>query len=157
MTLTLTLPKVLDFFDEVRYNSEQIEHKNNFLNNFLFERRLEMFYFLKLKGDLKRDITDIFLLVIIFFLLFLLSGCAAGGYYKTPCNPPHFVGGKAAEELKKGKDDNDVIKCPVCGENFPSALLVKRSRHICGGDEVRWYHGFGWRWTGPYGYYGYRP
>ena len=146
---------MLDFFDEVRYNSEQIEHKNNFLNNFLFERRLEMFYFLKLKGDLKKDITDIFLLVVIFLLLFILSGCA--GYYKTPCSPPHLVFRKEAEKLKMGKDDNYIIVCPVCGENFPAVLLVKRSRHTCGGYDVRWYHGLGWHWTGPYGYYGYRP
>jgi len=111
-----------------------------------------MFEFLTtLKGDLKKDITDIFLLVVIFLLLFILSGCA-GGYYQTPCSPPHLVVGDKAEELKRGKDDNDVIKCPVCGKVFPSTLFIKKSRHTCDGDEVKWYHGF-WHWTGPYGYY----
>ena len=104
---------------------------------------------------LKKDIIDIIFLMIFFLtLLFLCGGCAGAGrgYYQTPCSPPHLIKGKEAEELKRGKDDNAVIKCPECGTVFPAELLVKKSRHTCDGDEVKWYHGLGWHWTGPYRY-----
>ena len=103
---------------------------------------------------IKKDIIEIILLMIIFLILFgLCGGCAGRGYYQTPCSPPHLIKGKEAEELKRGKDDNAVIKCPECGTVFPAELLVKKSRHTCDGDEVKWHHGLGWHWTGPYRYY----
>jgi len=84
-------------------------------------------------------------------LMLLVCGCT-GVQYQTPCNPPHLVEGEKAESLLRGKKGGDAIKCPECGTIFPAELLTEKSRHTCDGDEVNWYHGLGWHWTGPYGY-----
>lgn len=87
-------------------------------------------------------------------LMLFVCGCA-GVQYQTPCNPPHLIEEKEAKDLLNGKSCGEAIECPVCGTVFPAELLTKKSRHTCDGDEVKWYHGFGWHWTGPYGYHPY--
>ena len=85
---------------------------------------------------LKKDIIDIIFLMIFFLtLLFLCGGCAGAGrgYYQTPCSPPHLVGEKEAEELKRGKDDNAVIKCPECERPYD----LQEDLHIGQGEHAR--------------------
>lgn len=69
----------------------------------------------------------------------LFSGCA-GQMYRAPCE--HRV---PMEEVNKA--EGAVNYCPTCKKPYP---YISTSRYRSDDDEIKWYDGFGWHWTGPY-------
>lgn len=92
--------------------------------------------------------TKTFVFYIIAFAISVIIVCLLGGcaskMYRAPCE--HRV---PAEKVNKV--EGAVNYCPICGKPYPY-IPVSASRYSDNDDEIKWYDGFGWHWTGPYGY-----
>lgn len=89
-------------------------------------------------------------LMVIAIIVVVLGGCASP-MYRAPCE--HRV---PMEEVNKAEGAVNI--CPICKKPYPYIPVS----HYRDDDEIKWYDGFGWHWTGPYGRpypyhsYGYR-
>ncbi len=91
-------------------------------------------------SSIKKTLFCLLAVIVGALMMLFVCGCA-GPMYRTPCE--HKV---PMEEVNK--TDGAVNICPICKKPFP---YIASSRYRDDDDEIKWYDGLGWHWTGPYG------
>lgn len=93
-----------------------------------------------MSSETKKNIVFYAIAFVVATLVSCLFGGCASQMYRTPCE--HRV---PMEQVNKA--EGAVNYCPTCKKPYP---YIPSSRY-CDDDEIKWYDGFGWHWTGPYG------